>query len=263
MTAASASLYPFDYEPERHLLAKARRRLVQWSTVAPLGELNASIITFSFDDFPKSAVDNGADILHEIDAKAIYYACSGLSGKSNKTGEQYEAQEIQQLIDAGHEIGAHTHFHKDCAVHPVSEVLTDIDRNLQSLKDMGVAYPIRHFAYPYGETSLPLKKALADKFDTARGILRGHNFAHSDKMQLRAMELTPDPMTIDRAINAINQAQRAPCWLHIFTHDIRSNPSDFGVNRNSFLRVARAARNSGLPILPPTEALERLKGMDT
>ena len=259
----SASLNPFDYEPERNFVAKVRRRFVQWNTVSPLGELNASIITFSFDDFPKSAADNGADILHGIDAKAIYYACSGLSGKSNRTGEQYEDKEIHQLVDAGHEIGAHTHFHKDCSTHPVDEVLTDIERNLDALKDMGVTYPIRHFAYPYGETSLPLKKALEEKFDTARGILRGHNFANSDKMQLRAMELTPDPMTIDRAINAINQAQRTPCWLHIFTHDIRSTPSDYGVNRNSFLRVARAARNSGIPILPPTEALQRLKGMDT
>lgn len=261
MSTGQDCLYPFDYEPERHLLAKVRRRLVQWTTTAPLGALNASVITFSFDDFPKSSADNGADILHEIDAKAIYYACSGLSGKTNKTGEQYEADEIDRLLEAGHEIGAHTHFHKDCAVQSLDDVMADIDQNLERLKEMGVTEAIRHFAYPYGETSLDLKKALVDKFDTARGILRGNNSAQSDSMQLRAMELTPDSMTIDRAIDAIEKAQRAPCWLHIFTHDVRSNPSDYGVTRNSFLRVARAARNSGLPILPPTKALERLKGV--
>lgn len=259
MTLSADQLYPVDYAPKRHVWAKLRRRWIQETSVVRLGEVTSSIITFSFDDFPKSAVDNGADILDSIDAKAIYYACSGLAGKSNLTGEQYQDGDVKDLLKAGHEIGAHTHYHIDCSAHPVDTVLADIDRNVALLKQMGVETPVRHFAYPYGETNIALKKALANKFDTARGILPGNNSAKADKMQLKCMELTPDPMTIDRAIDAINMATRTPRWLHIFTHDVRSAPSGYGVTPQSFRRVAQAARDSGLRILTPTKALNSLR----
>ena len=57
MTAPIAKLSPFDYSPSRTLSAKIQRRLTQSQTCAPLQQLPQSLITFSFDDFPKSAAD--------------------------------------------------------------------------------------------------------------------------------------------------------------------------------------------------------------
>jgi len=251
---------PFDYAPDRSLPAKVKRRLTQWRAVKALGKMPASIITFSFDDFPKSAADTGAEIMDAINAPAIYYTCTGLAGKTNLTGAQYQADDMLALAKAGHEIGAHTHTHLDCSAASATSVLENIDANLQALKDMGLQQEVTHFAYPYGETTVALKRALVTRFETCRGILPGQNGARADRMQLRAMELTPDPMTTDRALHAIEAALQTPSWLHIFTHDIRSKPSDFGTTPQAFRRITQAARDTGLQITTPTHAMKHLAG---
>jgi len=258
--SAELVLSPADYSPDRSLPAKVRRRLTQWRTVKALSKMPASIITFSFDDFPKSAADTGAEIMDTINAPAIYYACTGLAGKTNLTGAQYRPEDMLALAQAGHEIGAHTHTHLDCSTASTASVLENIDCNLQVLKDMGLKQEVTHFAYPYGETTIALKQALLAKFETCRGILPGQNGPRADRMQLRAMELTPDTMTTDRALHAIETALKAPNWLHIFTHDIRARPSDFGTTPQAFKRIAQAARNSGLMIATPTQAMNHLSG---
>ncbi len=247
-------LSPIDYEPDLTLFGRVKRRCVSNIAIAPICAPERSIITFGFDDFPKSAADNGADVLESIGAKAIFYACSGLAGRENLTGEQFVDTDMLALVRAGHEIGAHTHTHRDCAHMPTETALEDIARNLDELRQMGLKTPARHFAYPYGETTLALKRALKDRFVTARGIRAGLNRTRADRMHLRAMELTPDTATTKRAIDAIEQAANAPSWLHIFTHDIRNNPSPYGTTRQELKKIAKTARSSGILIATPGEA---------
>ena len=82
-------VFPMDYTPRSNLLARINRRRVSMNKTAPINAPAQSIITFSFDDFPKSAADTGAEIIESIGAKAIFYACTGLAGMTNLTGEQY------------------------------------------------------------------------------------------------------------------------------------------------------------------------------
>ncbi len=252
-------LYPSNYSPSRSFRAKVQRRLTQWCTTRKLGRLPQSMITFSFDDFPKSAADTGADILSAVNAKAIYYACTGFAGRTMPTGQQYDETDIKALVDAGHEIGAHTHTHLDCSVALPNTVMADIDANLDSLKAMGVNAPIKHFAYPYGETNLFLKGMLQHRFDTCRGVLAGQNSTDNDRMQLRAMELTAEDTTKDRALSAIETAVQRRTWLHIFTHDVRHNPSPYGTTPSALRQIVRMARDSGIVIVTPTEALNLIQ----
>ena len=262
MTASSQNNSPFDYACDRSLQAKMRRRLTQWTTAKRLPPVRQSMITFSFDDFPKSAADTGAEIIESVDAKAIYYTSTGLQGVRLQTGEQFEDTDMLTLAKAGHEIGAHTHSHIDCANASVENVISDIERNLTELKAMGLNAPVEHFAYPYGETTVPLKQALKGKFASCRGVLSGLNNGFSDTMQLRAMELTPDDMTTDRALHAIETALTRPTWLHIFTHDVQQKPSDFGTTPASLMRVARQARDSEISIVTPSAAMSQLIGVE-
>lgn len=262
MTAHFEEHSPFDYVCDRSLGAKIRRRVTQRVTIKPLQPVRRSIITFSFDDFPKSAADAGAEIIESIGAKAVYYTSSGLRGITLQTGEQYEQDDLLRLITSGHEIGAHTHTHLDCSAAPVDIVIADIEHNLSELKAMGLDTPVEHFAYPYGEATIHLKKALKGKFSTCRGIMPGFNKTSSDSLQLKAMELKPDGSTTDRALHAIEVALTRPVWLHIFTHDIRQKPSDYGTTPASLMQVARRARDSQLPILTPSAALRLLSGAE-
>lgn len=244
----------FSYSPARSLPAKITRRLTQWRTAAPLGlPPKKTIVSFTFDDFPISAGTHGSDILEKYGAKGTYYTSTGLKGKDLPTGKQFENEDIRRLMKNGHEIAAHTHTHLDCAAHDIQTVLSDIDRNVTELNDL-TGREMTQFAYPYGETTAALKQELTSKFSIARGILPGINTEKSDRMQLRALELTPDPYTTKRALSAIETGECSPSWIVIFTHDVADEPSNYGAKKSALNTIAKAAKDSGAELLTMSEA---------
>lgn len=249
------------YIPSRTVPARIARRMTQWQTVSPLKRVPARpIITFTFDDFPKSSAEAGAGILEESGARGTYYAASGLAGRELVIGEMYDATDLHRLQSSGHEIGSHTRSHRDCAQMRLSESVTDIELGDRQLLQMGLKVAPRQFAYPYGETTPPLKRRLAGRYDCARGILPGINRKGSDRAQLRAIELGDDPFRITRALNAIRSAVTAPGWVIFFTHDVRPSPSAFGVTPETLKRVVAAARSSGASIETMGSAYTSLRG---
>lgn len=254
---------PASYRPDRSLPAKVKRRLTQWRAVRRMPATpQQAIVSFTFDDFPKSAMDTGADLLDRIGAKGTYYTCTGMAGMTNLLGEMYRPDDLVQLASAGHEIAAHTHTHLDCARTENAVVQADIDDNLRVLSEHGHTN-VKHFAWPYGETQFRAKKDIATKVQTARGILPGINATGSDLMQLRSFELTPDDWTHNRAKQAIETAARKGGWVTIFTHDVRDNPSPFGLTSAAFKSVIKAARDSGADILTMGAAYDRVMGAGT
>ncbi|MEL6474712.1 MAG: polysaccharide deacetylase family protein [Pseudomonadota bacterium] len=237
------------YSPDRSLPAKLNRRLIQWMTVRSMQHApKQAIVSFTFDDFPRSAADNGARIVESVGGRGTFYAATGMAGKSNVTGELFSESDISALLKAGHEIGAHTHSHLDCAKASLDTVADELKTNRDSLIEMGVSAAPAHFAYPFGETTVALKTRLDGAVSTARGILPGINRRGADLMQLRALELTPDTSTLDRAAKAIEAASRTPAWVIIFTHDVREAPSDYGVTPSGLRRLVRLASDSGASI---------------
>ena len=248
------------YTPSGSLPAKVKRRLTQWRASKPLAiQPKTPIVSFTFDDFPKTAAQAGADIIEKVGGRATYYACSGMAGTKTVTGEQYTSAELVDLLSRGHEIGAHTHTHLDCAKARVPDAVSNIHTNLSQLRDMGADH-ITQFAYPYGETQTALKDALKGTFETARGVLAGTNGRGSDLMQLRALELTPDDRTTDRAAAAIRASAGRPSWVVIFTHDVHDEPSDYGTRPESLSQLANLARDTGASILSIGDALKVLCG---
>src|SRR6185503_16371473 len=147
------------YVPSRSPPATLQRRLVQWRRaarceVAP----DRPVVTFTFDDFPKTAM-NGADIVEKHDGRAGFYACTSFMGlRSPVMGEMLDPATLKELHDRGHEIGAHSHTHMDCARHPLSAVERDIGENLVALSEAGHTATVSAFAWPYGETTYPAKR---------------------------------------------------------------------------------------------------------
>ena len=248
-----------DYAPSRSLPARLERRRVQWRTAAPLARTpDRPIITFTFDDFPKSAAEAGAAILEAADARATYYAASGLAGTRLVLGEMYDAGDLARLRASGHEIASHTHSHADCARRPLADSLADIAQGETNLRAMHAGHDTRQFAYPFGETTFALKRSLAGRYDCARGILPGINRKGSDRAQLRAIELGDDLSRIVRALDAIREVVRKPGWLIFYTHDVRENPSVYGVSPETLQQIVSAARASRADILPMQAAYARI-----
>ncbi|WP_018147879.1 polysaccharide deacetylase family protein [Henriciella marina] len=255
MTAAALSAY----QPSDSLLAKFRRRAARWHTARPLDAApKRTRICFTFDDFPKSAADTGAEILDEVGAKGCYYACTGMAGTENHLGKLFDERDLKALTAAGHEIGAHTQTHLDCSQAPASIVLSDIDANLRNLVAMGHDAIVRQFAWPYGETRRDLKPRLATRFDAVRGIHAGVNRERADLMQLTALELDANESSVERAAAAIENAAGEPAWIFVFTHDVRDNHSKWGTTPAHFRRLVRLARDTGAVLETPSAALDAI-----
>ncbi|WP_300395297.1 polysaccharide deacetylase family protein [Henriciella sp.] len=249
------------YQPDRSLPAKVTRRLTRWSVASPLkASPQRTQICFTFDDFPKSAADTGAEILDEVGAKGCFYACTGMASTTNLSGDLFDADDLKALTAGGHEIGAHTQTHLDCARSDTATVLADIDTNLAQLAAMGLETPVTQFAWPYGETRARLKPKLASRFDVARGVLAGPNGKGSDLMQLSAYELDESEDSVARATAAIERSARLPTWLFIFTHDVRERPSPWGTRPDRLRRLVRLARNTGAELVTPSMALSTIRG---
>ncbi|WOR14755.1 polysaccharide deacetylase family protein [Hyphomonas sp. FCG-A18] len=252
-------LDPSKYSPDRSIPAKIKRRLTLWHKAKPMLHMpQRGIVTFTFDDFPKSAAQHGMDILGKYDVSGTYYTCTGMLGHTNVMGEMYDEGDLDTLIKAGHEIGSHTHTHLDCAQVSRETVREEIETNLGALAQMTDASP-RHFAWPYGETTKRNKAGMDDLITTARGILPGINRKGSDLMQLTSFELTPDQWTSERAAKAIETTARGGGWTIIFTHDVREACSPFGTMPKALEGLVRQARDAGLDILPMAEAYNQIQ----
>src|ERR1700730_10018379 len=71
------------------------------------------IISFTFDDFPRSALFAGGAILKRFGVRGTYYASLGLIGTTGPTGQMFTFDDLNILLDQRHEIGCHTYDHCD------------------------------------------------------------------------------------------------------------------------------------------------------
>ncbi|ACT59649.1 polysaccharide deacetylase family protein [Hirschia baltica] len=242
------------YTPSRTLPAKLKRRMTQWRHAAPVDVSNTQFhVSYTFDDFPMSAV-NGADILESHDGHAAFYACTKMIGTHGAYGDMYDIKTMLDLENRGHEIGAHTHSHLDCAQSKRETVLNDIDANISALMEAGLKKRPTSFAYPYGETLFDTKKEVFKKFDLCRGILPGINVGKVDLAQLRCFELNENPATRIRAINAIEEAGKTGGWVIIFTHDVSPQPTAYGTTTGIVEELCQLSKAAGATLSTPTEA---------
>src|SRR4030088_3172920 len=69
------------------------------------------MVSFTFDDAPKSAATIGAPILEEYDARGTFYISGGLVDKWSGNWTGVSADDILGLHHRGHELACHTFSH--------------------------------------------------------------------------------------------------------------------------------------------------------
>jgi len=158
------------YEPSTTLYSRICRRLTVKMAQKPLMvRRDRAIISFTFDDCPKSGLVNGVQAVGKAGWQSTVYVACGLFGIENHLGKMMGADDAIALHKAGHEVGEHTFSHGDAKSMQLEYFEMDISKNQQALAELGLP-PSETFAYPYGETYPGLKKALQGKFRGARGI---------------------------------------------------------------------------------------------
>ena len=249
------------YVPQRGLVSKLQRRVVQWRYAAPMNiRPPRPIMSLTFDDCPKSAISVGGPILDEYNVRACFYVASKLMESDTVMGRIAGKDDLKAVFRTGHEIGAHTHSHIDCAQTPICEVLADIDQNLDALDEITGGAEIKSFAYPFGETSFALKKRLADKFTSLRGVLAGNNRGLVDRAHLRSFEIDGSQFSVDRILAAMEASAHMPSWTILFTHDVSDAPSGYGITPHQLRTVLDRAKALNVEIDTPAHFVQQIGG---
>jgi peptidoglycan/xylan/chitin deacetylase (PgdA/CDA1 family) len=213
------------------------------------------MVSFTFDDLPKSAVTNGADLLEAHGARGTFYVSGGLVGVETPHWAAGDSTDVLSLYRRGHEIGCHTFSHQRTCDLDVSSLATEIMRNRGYFRGLDASIEAQTFAYPYGYGSLGRKHQLRDQFQTCRSIVPGINTGDVDLQFLRAMPLIDrqiDRVGIERAFDA---AQSTNGWLIFYGHDVTDRPSPWGCSPALLDHALEAAARRKIPVLTMAEAL--------
>ncbi len=246
------------YQPSRSFYAKINRRMTQMRQAAPTRiDLDRPILTITFDDCPQSAFHKGAGVLDKYGVKGGFYIATGLLGRASCMGPMASAAQVRELVNRGHEVGAHSHAHFDYACAEREQIEADIQTNVERLREICQLERIESFAFPYGETSYQAKKSLSNRFTTMRGLLPGINRGTVDRAQLRSFELDGLPDSVANVLSALDDLHRAPGWMIIFSHDVSEKPSQFGTTPQALEEIIQKAQSLDIDILPPALAARK------
>jgi len=246
------------YREQGAFLNKFYRRLVPLRHRRPHRMTNRRpIVSFTFDDFPPSALHEGAPILERHGGRGTYYVCLADDRRFDMSGEGFDPSVLPDMVAAGHELACHTYAHRDCALTDPGTLAADLDRNAARMAEIVPGYRMANFAYPYGNVGLDSKALMGRRFTTARGIWSGLCAGTIDASLLPSHKIYGEE-NIAPALALIEEARRRNGWVIFFSHDVRRRPTAFGSTPDQLERVAAAAAAAGCAILTVREALAEI-----
>ena len=257
-------------------LARARQRLtIEAARTLAKRQLvvntRVPLVSFTFDDFPRSAFLEAGSILSRHGARGTYYASLGLMGKQSPMGTMFEAGDLKELLDLGHELGCHTFGHCHSLNTPPSIYGRAIVENQKALSELLPGTKLQTFAYPYSAPAVAVKRVASRHFLCCRGggLRAGRYFPRAggqtfnsgvtDLNLLCAFFLEQSRENPEAVKRLIDQNAQARGWLVFATHDVCERPSRFGCTPDFFEQVVQWSLESGARLLPVVEALEELK----
>jgi peptidoglycan/xylan/chitin deacetylase (PgdA/CDA1 family) len=237
----------------RTLASRFRRRVLPVRTLGPL-------VSFTFDDAPRSAMTVGARILETHDVRGTYYLSLGLLGSSSELGPIATEKDVVDVAGRGHELGCHTFDHHD-AWHTRTRVyIESVDRNRQALAELLPDHTFRSFAYPKSGATLAVKAALQQRFECCRGGGQTSNVGTTDLNLLYACFIDQRArMTLEavRGLLDLNAEQRG--WLIFAAHAIEDDTSDFACAPKFLEAIVHHSLESGATVMPVAAACAHLK----
>jgi Predicted xylanase/chitin deacetylase len=219
------------------------------------------VISFTFDDFPRSALLNAGTILRERGLAGTYYASFGLMGQNAPTGELFTREDLDELIRQEHELACHTYDHYDSWDTASDEFEASILRNQRAVAEQLPLSKLRSLSYPVSWPRPETKRRVATYYECARGGGQTFNAGTMDLNYLKGffIEQSRDNFQAVKQIIEHNNANRG--WLIFATHDVCDHPTRFGCLPGFFEKVVDYAIQSKATILPVFRAWQAIFGM--
>lgn len=214
------------------------------------------IISFTFDDFPSSALHEAGAVLERVEARGTYYASFGLMDQVAPTGRIFNKADLSLLLARGHELGCHTFAHCHAYNTSVCEFEASIIENRRVLNQLAPGVSMVTLSYPIGCPRPASKRLSARHFLGCRGGGQTCNVGVADLSNLRAffLEQSRDDVEAVKAIIALNA--RVGGWLVFATHDVSETPTRYGCKPDFFETAVKLSLESGASILTMRQALQ-------
>jgi peptidoglycan/xylan/chitin deacetylase (PgdA/CDA1 family) len=217
------------------------------------------LISFTFDDFPRSALFTGGAILETIGARATYYVSLGLIGTTAPTGKLFVDDDIDTVIERGHELGCHTYHHRHSWNTGAAEFNRSVAQNQAALAARVPGRVFSTLSYPISPPRPETKRTVGRSFLCCRGGGQTFNSGTVDLNYVAAFFIEQSRDSPQRILDIIEK-NRADCgWLVFATHDVTTDPTPYGCTPTLFERVVGYAVDSGAKILPVAEVCEVLQ----
>ncbi len=214
------------------------------------------IVSFTFDDFPKTALTVGGRMLIDHGWRGTYYCALGLMGQSTGPDSMFARNDLDDLLSAGHQLACHTFNHRSCFSIDSVSLVEDCARNRRELMSLLPGCEIRDFSFPNGQATLSAKVRLRSSYDSCRSIAWGVNLEPTDLAYLRA-----NPIYSRYGTGQIQQLIKSTVekngWLILYTHEICAKPSPYGCTPEQFAEVLQYVSESGAEVLSVHEAVRR------
>jgi peptidoglycan/xylan/chitin deacetylase (PgdA/CDA1 family) len=186
------------------------------------------IVSFTFDDFPRSALTVGGEILRSHGVRGTYYAAPGMMDISNHLGNQFRASDLDKLLRDGHELASHTFSHVSCRSVSAERFRRDVEQGRRAIEQITGQSDSGNFAFPFGQITLKAKRVVGQDVASSRGIMGGFNGPVVDLNMLRANSLYGGQSNRANVRELIVENERRQSWLIFYTHDVSPTPSPFG-----------------------------------
>lgn len=243
----------------RAVINRLRRSVVRNFCRRPFAlENSVPVVSFTFDDIPRSAYGQGGTILARHGLRGTYYISLGLLNGETDLGPQFTVEDLEQLAGDGHELGCHTFDHLDTVNNSTAQLEASVRRNRECLQGILPEVKLSTFAYPFGRVTLGAKRVLSRQFSCCRGIDPRINVGVIDLNLLAGQPLYSRTVGLERIRQIIHKNASVKGWLVFYTHDVCRDPSPFGCTPEYFGAVVDAAIESGATIKPVAEALVQL-----
>jgi hypothetical protein len=216
------------------------------------------LVSFTFDDFPRSALLVGGSVLEKAGARGTYYASLGLMGGQAPTGTMFLEEDLKGAIERGHELGCHTYAHCDAWETETKTFADSIIKNRQVLNTLLPGATLKTLSYPINPPRVRTKRTMAGHFVCCRGGGQTFNAGDADLNCLSAYFLEKSRDNPEAVMNLIDQNAKARGWLIFATHDISNDPTPWGCAPGFFEMIVQYALKSGARVLPVFQAWEVL-----
>jgi peptidoglycan/xylan/chitin deacetylase (PgdA/CDA1 family) len=217
--------------------------------------LGVPIVTFTFDDFPRSALLAGGTILQERHVAGTYFVALGLAHQEIATGKMFLRNDVSRVVAEGHELGCHTFDHHPAWESKTATYVESVLENARQLTQMGIQSRLQTHSFPISYPRPRTKRQIEGRFRCCRGGGQTFNHGRVDLNYVSSFFLEQSREKFHEIERVVAANAIAGGWLIFSTHDIAESPSRFGCTPAFFERVVNSSIRSGARILSMSAAL--------